>query len=208
MRAPFAGIVSERYLDPGALVSGGGTSPDSRIAHVAQTHPLRCVVDAPDIDVRSLAVGRRATIRVAELPERTFEGTVTRVAGALQPQTRTMRAEITVPNPAGTLKPGMYCHVDLDLDTRVDVLTLPAGAVTVSKKGAYVVVVVGGRARKVAVETGYDDGVRTEIVSGLTGRERVILVGKDQVAEGDPVLAAPAPPELLPGSSPSQAGGH
>jgi RND family efflux transporter MFP subunit len=208
VRAPFAGIVTERYLDPGALVSGSSTSRDSRIAHLVQTHPLRCVVDAPDVDVRSLAVGRLATIRVAELPERAFEGTVTRMAVALQPQTRTMRAEIIVPNPAGALRPGMYCHVDLDLDTRVDVLTLPAGALTVSRKGAYVLVVDGGRVRKVQVETGYDDGVRTEIVSGLTGRESVILVGKDQVAEGDPVLAAPAPPELLPASDATQTKGR
>jgi len=92
----------------------------------------------------------------------------------------------------------MYVHVVLDLEKRENRLTVPAGAVTVSRKGAYVLLADGGIARKLPVEIGYDDGVRTEIVSGLTGGESVILVGKDQVAEGERVAPAPAPASLTP----------
>ncbi len=206
VRAPFSGVVTERYLDPGALVSGNSTTRDSRIVRVVETRPLRCVVDVPDADVPSLSVGKHASIRIAELPNRAFEGTIARMGFALDPRTRTMRVEITVSNPEALLRPGMYAHVDLDLDTRVNVLTVPAGAVTVGKKGAYVLIADGGVAKKLPVQTGYDDGVRTEIVSGLTGSEVVILVGKDQVAEGDPVAAAPASPALTPSAGGKRSG--
>jgi CzcA family heavy metal efflux pump/RND family efflux transporter MFP subunit len=198
VRAPFNGVVTERYLDSGALVSGNSTTRDSRIVKVVETSPLRCVVDVPDVDVQSMRAGKRAVVRVAELPDQAFDGTIARMAYALNPGTRTMRVDIAVTNPGGILRPGMYVHVDLDLDTRANRLTVPAGAVTVGKKGAYVLVADRGVARKIPVQTGYDDGVRTEIVSGLNGSETVILVGKDQVAEGDPVTAAPAPPALVP----------
>lgn len=198
IRAPFAGVVTDRYLDPGALVTGGSSARESRIVRVVAIDPLRCVVDVSDVDVPSCGRGKHATIQAPERPEQSFDGTVARMGFALNPSTRTMRVEIQVPNPDGALRPGMYVHVVLDLEDRENRLTVPAGAVTVTRKGAYVLIAEGGVARKVPVETGYDDGVRTEIVTGLSGGESVILVGKDQVAEGERVAPAPAPASLVP----------
>lgn len=188
IRAPFNGVVTKRYVDPGALIQRALSQKDvSPIVTIARADRLRLTIDVAEPDVPYARPGRSVTFTVDALPDRVFKGTLTRVARALDPQTRTMRAEIDVANHRGLLHPGMYAHVTLVLERRKDALTVPAEALIIEGGRAYVYTVRDGRARRIAVERGLDDGIRVEIVDGLTERDPVIMSGRQAVRDGTPV---------------------
>ncbi len=112
---------------------------------------------------------------------------MTRYANALDEATKTMLAEIEMPNPTGALRPGMYASVQLEVERKPDALLLPADALVSEKGGASVFTVADGKAKKVPVKTGFNDGVNVEITGGLTGAEAVVLAGKQTVTDGQPV---------------------
>ncbi len=114
-----------------------------------------------------------------------------RFAGALEPKTRTMRTESDFPNREGVLRPGMYGQATLLLEKRGSVLTVPPGALLLEGGKTYVFTVVDGKAKRVPVRTGFDDGIRVEITEGLTGNEPVIVTGKSAVQDGAPVKVSP-----------------
>ena len=119
--------------------------------------------------------------------------TCTRFAGALEPKTRTVRTESDFPNREGVLRPGMYGQATLLLEKRGSVLTVPPGALLLEGGKTYVFTVVDGKAKRVPVRTGFDDGIRVEITEGLTGNEPVIVTGKSAVQDGAPVKVSTAP---------------
>ena len=103
---------------------------------------------------------------------KTVEGTVTRTSWSLDPRTRTLRVEIDIPNPGGTLRPGLYAYATVIAEEHKDVLTVPATAVVQEKDKAYCVIVVAGKAVRRPIEVGLSDGTRTEVVSGLEEARR------------------------------------
>ncbi|RMG45655.1 MAG: efflux RND transporter periplasmic adaptor subunit, partial [Acidobacteria bacterium] len=188
IRAPFNGVVTKRYVDPGALIQRALSQKDvSPIVTIARTDRLRLVIDVAESDVPYARPGRSVTFTVDALPDRVFKGTLTRVARALDPKTRTMRAEIDVANHKGVLHPGMYAHVTLVLERRKGVLTVPAEALLIEGGRTSVYTVRDGRARRIIVERGLDDGIRVEIIGGLTERDPVIIGGHQAVHDGTPV---------------------
>jgi RND family efflux transporter MFP subunit len=136
--------------------------------------------------------GARADVRLDALPGRSFPASVGRVSGALEPGTRTMRVELDAPNTEGDIRPGMYAAVVLDLERRVQTLSVPAKAVLMEQGRPVVFIHSEGRARRISVEIGMDDGVRTEVTSGLTGGESVILPGREALVDGMRVEAEDA----------------
>ncbi len=122
-----------------------------------------------------------------------FTGTCTRFANALDLKTRTMKTESDFPNCDGLLRPGMYGRVTLLLEKRESVLTVLPGALLLEEGKSYVFTVVDGKAKRVPVRTGFDDGIRVEIIEGLTGNEPVIVTGKSAVQDGAPVRVSTAP---------------
>lgn len=191
--APFGGIIIERYVDPGELVTAGTQSKPTPIAKIANSSRLRAMVDVPETEVAHLAVGRPARLRVDAHPDRIFEGAISRFSGALDLKSRTMRTEILLANKDGTLAAGMFGRISLDLERREQVVTLPAGALRHEKQKTYVFLVDGGRARRVEVVCGADDGNLIEIVSGLSGTESVILKASGSLVDGVPVAPARTP---------------
>ncbi len=185
IRAPFDGVVTARFVDAGALVEQGKTP----LVTVMNIDRLRVFVDVPEPDVPFVQRGNPVTLKVRELPEEVFKGTVTRFETALDPATRTMRTEIQLANPGHKLRPGMYASVDLGLEVRSKVLTVPAGCLLVEKDQTFVFIVEDGKAKKLSVQTGLDDGIKVEITGGLTGDETVILTGARLVSDGMPVKA-------------------
>ena len=129
---------------------------------------------------------------LSALPEKTFTGSVTRFASALDPSTRTMRVEVDFPNPEGLLLPGMYGNLTLTLATRADTVTLPATALAIEKGKTFVYVVRDGKAHKVEVTVGIDSGIRVEILSGLRGNEEVVEAGASTLTDGAAVRAVNA----------------
>ncbi len=192
--APFAGIVTERFVDPGALIQAATTASVnvSPVVTVQRVDTVRVFVDVPEPEVPAVDRGDPATLVLSAIPEKKFTGTVTRFASALDPATRTMKVEIDFPNPDGLLRPGMYGNLTLNLETHAATLTLPAPALVTEKGKTFVYVVEDGKARKVEVTTGIDDGMRVEIVKGLQGNEEVIVAGGNAVTDGGAVRAVMA----------------
>ena len=133
LTAPFDGIVTDRYVDTGALVTAATQSKPSPIVKVVDSSTLRAMVDIPETEVAHLTEGRIASLRVDAFPDRVFDGKVTRFSRALDPRSRTMRTEIAIANANGALAAGMFGRLNLDLETRENVLTLPPACIHLQK---------------------------------------------------------------------------
>ncbi len=184
--SPRSGVIGKRFLDVGALVPAGTTSQSSAtpIVSLYSIDRLRVVVDVPETEVGQTARGRAAKLVFDALPGRSFQGHIGRYSGALDAETRTLRTEIDVENPNHEILPGMFCRVLIDLETHKGALSVPAGALVVEKQKRSVFIVQAGKAKKVPVKTGADDGIRVEILEGLQGEEQVVLAGKDSLSDG------------------------
>src|SRR5215475_11506960 len=137
VKAPFDGVVTVRNVDAGALVSAGNTL----LYRIAQTGTLRTYVNVPQSDVNAVHVGQPAVLTVSQMPGRTFKGTVSRTANALDPASRTMLVEVAVPNPDGALFPGTYADVDLSSARPDPPLVVPAAAILFRNDGAQLAIV-------------------------------------------------------------------
>ena len=131
--APFAGTITQRIVEVGALVTGGNAQPLFRLAAL---DPVRVFVQVPQDVAPSVRSGVSGNVTVREYPGKTFKGEVMRSAGALDEATRTMNTEIRVPNGDGALLPGMYAEVALTLPASHRVLELPATALMNAGKSA------------------------------------------------------------------------
>lgn len=193
--APYAGVITKRWVDTGALVPAATASSSpvsSAVVTLADFSKVRVRVAVPQTEVPNIKNGIPAVITVDELPGRTFTGQVTRYAYALDDATKTMMAEVEIPNGDNALRPGMFSSVKLSVQTHTDTLTVPADALVVEKTKTSVFIVEGGKAKKVAVKVGFDDGKNTEVLDGLTPQQAVIVGGKQGLNDGDAVNATEA----------------
>lgn len=189
--APFAGTVTQRSVDRGALVRDGATTP---MFTVAATDPVRIFVDVPQSVAPSVKPGTSATVTVREYAGRKFEGKVTRAAGALDPDLHTMPTEVQVPNADGALLAGMYVQVAINLTVPHRVLELPATALYNDARGLRVATVdAQNKVKLVPITIERDTGATVQISTGLTGDERVIKIAVPALVDGDSVEVA-APP--------------
>lgn len=185
--APFAGVVTSRTIDVGALVSSGNTTP---LFELVATDPVRVFVQVPQDVAPSVRTGIEATVSVREFPAQPFTGEVARTSGALDATTRTLRTEVRVPNPDNTLLTGMYAEVRLPLATPHTLYELPATSVMSDAEGVRVATVDGSeRIHLVPVVIERDLGATMQIASGLSGDERVVRLGSGALREGLSVSA-------------------
>jgi RND family efflux transporter MFP subunit len=195
LMAPFGGVVTARFVDPGAFIpaaTSGSTPPSAALVTLMDFARIRVQVFVPEAEVPLIRNGLPVQIRVEELGTNGFAGTVTRFAYALDPATRTMLTEIEIPNPDGRLRPGMYASVQIELERKADALLVPVQALAVEKAGSFVFTIADGKARKVPVRAGFNDGVNAEIREGLSPGEAVILGGKQALTDGQAVSAGEA----------------
>ncbi|MGE3153892.1 MAG: efflux RND transporter periplasmic adaptor subunit [Nitrospiraceae bacterium] len=194
IRAPFAGYVAERNLDPGAYVTGSTASTSTMSRGILSLHEIatvRTMIEVVEKDVPLIQIGQPAEIRAEAYPDRVFHGAVTRIVQALNRNTRTMTVEVDLPNPDLALKGGMFARVEVIVGQHADAIQIPLDAVTRLEELQYVYVVQGGKAHRVSVELGARNGNRIEVTKGLSGDEAVIVSGKDLVHEDQPVQAQP-----------------
>ena len=193
VKAPFAGVVTLRNVDVGALVTTGSTM----LYRIAQTGTLRTYVNVPQTNASSIRPGQPARISVTNLPGRTFIGTVARSANSLDPSSRTLLVEVQVPNPDGALMPGMYAQVDFSNSRANAPILIPAEALMVRADGTQVAVVGQDsivHLRKIVI--GRDYGDRLEVMQGVQVGDRIIANPGDDAREGvkvDVVEAAEEP---------------
>ncbi len=205
--APFAGVITARYVDPGALIeadghaSGSGTPGEQRqrsgpvpVLSMAEIDRLRVYVYVPEEETSLVRQGQPATLKLREFPGRTFAGKVTRFANSLDLTTRTMLTEIDLDNTRHELYPGMYADVTLELARHPDALRIPATAVGSAGDAHFVFVVRGGVLVKVPVSTGIATGEWLEIASGLSADDSVVANMSPTLAEGVEARAVLADP--------------
>jgi RND family efflux transporter MFP subunit len=180
VRAPFAGVITLRNVDTGALVAEGNTL----LFRIAQTDRLRTYVNVPQADSTSIRVGQTAQLKIPDLPLKTFTGTVTRTANALDPATRTLLAEVQVPNQDGLLLPGMYSEVSFTTPRMEPPLMIRADALVVRGDGPHVAVVGDDDVVHFqTVQVGRDYGDQLEVLGGLEKGQRVVVSPGDVVRE-------------------------
>lgn len=194
--APFAGIITQRFVDPGAFIpapTSGGNTQAAAILTVADFHTIRVQVAVPELEATLVDKGEHVKFSVEGLPGKTFEAKVSRISYALDEATRTMLVEADAPNPEFTLRPGMYTTAKIGVETRADALLVPVEAVVMEKTNAFLFLAVDGKAKKTAVKLGFNDGTKAEIASGATEQDRALLVGKLTLTDGQAVNAKDLP---------------
>jgi len=186
--APFAGVVVSRQLDPGAYVAPGTSTS---ILTIADLDHLDVVLNVGSPDLPMIHKGDPVKILIDAYPGRVFTGAVNRIAGGVDPTTRTLQVEVDIANPQQMLRPGMYATVQLSAGTR-QALVVPLSAVQTLGAQHYVWVVEDEKVRQQNVDVGQATGESVEITGGLAPSDTVIFRGADLVRQGQQVRTSPA----------------
>jgi membrane fusion protein, multidrug efflux system len=180
--APFAGVVTERNVHPGAFVgpaSGpGAATPMVRLVDIDR---LRLVVPVPEAYTAGMTVGTKIPFTVAAYPGQTFSGTVARIAQAVEVTTRTMAVELDVINTDGRLAPGTFCQVRWPVRRTGPSLLVPSGSVASTTGRTFVVRVTNGRTEWVDVKTGLAAGPLVEVFGDLHPGDAIATRGTDEI---------------------------
>ena len=188
VRAPFDGTITERKIDVGNLVTAGSTSATTPMYRISQTDPLRIFVDVPQSSAGELMkAGVPAQIRAAGAVGGTFAGKIARSAEAMNPQARTMRVEVDMPNEQHALLPGMYVNVAFALRPR-GLVEVPAAALIFRSTGPQVAIVdAAGKVNYRNAVIARDNGSVVELASGAVAGDRLVLNISSQIESGQPV---------------------
>jgi len=188
--APFAGVITKRYADTGSMIQAGTSSSTQAmpLVRLSDNSLLRLILPVPESAVPTVHIGQQVDVRVPTL-NRSFPGKVARFADRISQATRTMDTEVDVPNSAMTLIPGMFAEVNLTLDSRDGVLSVPVTAVDLANETSGRVTVVTAE-NKIAVQNvvlGAEDASRVEIKSGLNPGDMVVTGNRASLRAGQQV---------------------
>lgn len=192
--APFAGVLTRRTVDPGALINAGSTGRE--LFDLAQVDPLRMYSSVPQAYAPYIKAGGKAYITLQEFPGEKFTGKIVRTAEAIDPATRTLLTEVDVPNKDGRLLPGSFGQAHFEVGSNVAKVTIPINAMLFRAQGPQVAVVGNdGRVRLRSITIGRDYGATLEIVSGLSMSDQFVLNPSDSLADGQQVRVVSPPAE-------------
>ena len=188
--APFDGVVTKRYADVGALIQAGTSSSVSASAVVrfAQENVLRAMFPVPESAVSAVQADAPVQIEVSGLG-RTVQGKVTRFSRQLNLQTRTMEAEVDLPNDDLSITPGMFGWAELTLEEHKDVLSVPVQALNTGENPTVYVIDKNNKVEERPVKIGLETPNRAEITSGVRQGELVLIGNRSQVRVGATVQA-------------------
>ncbi|SMB98580.1 efflux transporter, RND family, MFP subunit [Hymenobacter roseosalivarius DSM 11622] len=198
--APFGGIVTQRNVEVGSLVSSSNAE-GTQLFKIEQTDTLRAFVDIPQNFVAGIEPGVVTEILVPEYPNRTFPGRVARDAGALNAETRTLLTQVQVPNTDKLLRPGMFAQVRFQLPRTQPSVIISANALVPSGIEPRVVVVENQKIRYQTIVPGRDFGDQIEVTKGLKGGEMLVVNPIESLRDGQQVEARkPKKEDEKPGS--------
>jgi len=180
--APYDGVITRRHVDVGDLTEPG--SHGLPLFVVARDDVVRITVGVPEMYATEVESGDRVLVHLQAITGKDFEGKVTRTSWTLDAKNRTLRTEIDVPNPKGTLRPGLYAYATIVVEEHPDVLTVPTTALVRQDSRTFCVIVSDGKAVRKPVILGLEDGTRAEIRSGLQGTEAVVKAYASSLADG------------------------
>jgi RND family efflux transporter MFP subunit len=193
--APFGGIITKRYVDPGAYIpvpNAASTPEAAAIVNLTDFKTLRMQVAVPETEATHIKVGQSIRWTADDYPGEHFDGTVTRAYWALDKATKTMLTETQMANPGMKLQPGMLVNARISIDKKGDALVLPVGALVKEKTNSFVYIFSDGKVKKAPVEVGFNDGTNVEIVAGVKPADLAIVAGQQALRDGQLVKATEA----------------
>ncbi len=179
--APFAGKITARNFDVGALLSSNG---NKEMFHIAQTDTLRVFVNVPQTYATLVKIGQEASLLVSNYPGKPFVGHVTRSSAALDPVTRTIKFQVDFPNEDGRLYAGMYAQIKFELRPPNPPVTVPTSALVYNAKGLRLALISDGKVHYQTIEVGRDFGTEVEVSKGLDGDELIVTNPGERLIEG------------------------
>ncbi len=186
--APFDGVVTARTVDTGQLIDTGA---GKELFHLQAIQTLRVYANLPQVYSQNVKRGSKIDLTFAEHAGKTYQGTLTRTAEAIDPSNRTLLVEIDVDNKAGELLPGSLAQVHFKTQSAGPTLIVPAAALIFRKEGLRVGTVVNGDVAHLApVVIGEDDGANVQIIAGLNANDQVIQDPPDSIIEGEKVFVS------------------
>lgn len=194
--APFDGVITTRYFHIGAFVRAPEQGGQMPIVAVERTDLMRVKVRIPEREIPFIQPGDRVTIRFDALPGKEFTAPVSRIAESEDPATRTMLAEVDLPNPDRLVRDQMYGRVEITLDDGPNGVTIPSACLVGDSANGQgqVYIVENGHAKLRKVQLGRDTGVQVEVISGLSTSDSVILRPAGGLADGAEIAASAAAP--------------
>ena len=199
--APFAGVITRRNVDTGTLINAGNTGSSQQLFYLAQMSPLRVYVRVPETYANAIRAGLGAYLELTQYPSQKFEGKVARTSEAIDPGTRTLLAEVDVPNRDSALLPGGYAQVHLQVKVTGARLTVPVNALLFRSEGLRAVVVdADHKAHLRRLTVGRDYGTALEILQGLDASDWIVLNPTDSLEEGQQVRVKEIASNVAPGS--------
>ncbi len=191
LRAPIAGLVSMRYVQPGEKVA-----IDTKLLDIVNLQKLELEAAVPANDIGKVAIGQSVELHVEGQSGR-FSGKVMRINPATQSGSRSVPVYVQLENPQGQLRVGMFAEAQLVLSSRADLLTLPPTAIRGDGNSRYVFIVDNGKIGRLPVTLGAsglaDGEPRVEITSGLTAGIQVIRADMGNLQTGTPARVAATP---------------
>jgi RND family efflux transporter MFP subunit len=207
--APFSGVITRRNVDTGTLINAGNGGASQQLFFLAQTDPIRVYLSVQEQYAPSIHAGLGAFLELTQYPGQRFEGKVVRTAESIDTNTRTLLTEVDVPNHNGSLLPGGYAQVHLQVKVTGARLAVPVNALLFRSEGLRAVVVDSDhKAHLKPLTIGRDYGTTLEVLNGLEASDWMVLNPADSIEDGQEVRVkeitptAATPPAATP-SSPS-----
>jgi len=186
--APFEGVITERNVERGDLISTGSAAVGKPLFSIAQSSTLRIQIDVPQSDAVNIQDGQKASIDVKERLGREYTGMVIRSAGSLDSAARTMLTEVQIDNRDGSLLPGMYAQVKFTLAELHTSLIIPTSALMIDHSGMHVVTVgANHKVHFIPVVIGRDMGIQVEVLQGIQGSDTLVASPSDLLHDGQDV---------------------
>jgi len=185
--APFDGIITKRYVDPGAYIpvpNAASTPEAAAIVNLTDFKTVRLQVAVPETEATRVKIGQTIRWTADDFPGEHFDGTVTRAYWALDKATKTMLTETQMTNPGMKLQPGMLVNARIGIEKKSDALLLPAEALVKEKTNSFIYIFNDGKIKKAPVEVGFNDGTNVEIVSGVKPVDMAIVPGQQTLRDG------------------------
>ncbi len=189
IKAPFSGVLTNRFVDKGSLLQSGLNQSDPRaIAVIQETNPIRLTLPVPESDAVALRKGMGVQVVFPELSAESYESKISRTSSALDPDSKTMQVEIDMENADGNIISGMYAKVLMKISSREDILSLPILAKVRFQNEDYVLVVEEGVVKRIPLRIGLSDKDFFEVLNAeITTESEVIIKGKGLVNPGQRV---------------------
>lgn len=186
IKAPFSGVITNRFIDKGAVIQNGMTNSSSMPMFELQSlSPIRLTIDVPESDATAINQNTKAAVSFPELLNAKYAATVSRIAYGLNESTKTMKVEIDLPNTDLKIRNGMYAKVLLQRSGHKNVLSVPNEAIGNVQGQSFLYVVNDGKVKKVNIQTGIQDNHFTEILNAdLKETDQVIIQGKELSSDG------------------------